>query len=258
MKIAEAFLLGAVQGLTEFLPISSSGHLVVLERFFGIEGNILLLNVLFHLGSLLSLLLLFRKELFLIAKGFFSKDGSFRNLGWAIIDALIPTGIMGVTFERWVEKISLQEMAFFYLLTSLFLFSLKYFKGFKNLWEIGFRDGFFIGLAQGVGVFPGLSRSGVTIFGGTFLGLDLDSAVRFSFLVAIPTIGGAFLLELKDLSLLRSGIGYFPLFVGFVSSFLFSLLAIKILLKGIVQRKLFLFSVYCFLMGVFLLLVKLE
>lgn len=258
MKIFDAFLLGAVQGLTEFLPISSSGHLVILERLLGVKGDLLFMNVLFHGGSLLSLLFVFRRELFAIAKGFFFEGEGGRAIGWALVGALIPTGIIGILLEDRVALVSLRELALFYFLTSLLLFSLKYLRGIKSLKNVTFKDGFFIGLAQGMGVFPGLSRSGVTIFGGAFIGLELDSAIRFSFLLAVPTIGGAFLLEIKKMSLsLINMSDVISLIIGFASSFLFSLLSIRFLLKGVVQKRIHWFSFYCLFLGVILLLATL-
>lgn len=256
MKIPDAFILGAVQGLTEFLPISSSGHLFLIEKLLNVSGDLVFLNVFFHAGSLLALLILFRKTVFSIAKGFFLEGGPLRKLGWAILVALVPTGMIGVLLEKRVESSSPREIAFFYLLTAMLLFSTKYLGGFRNLNSLTLKDGFLIGLAQGMGVFPGLSRSGVTIFGGTFLGLDIDSAIRFSFLLAIPTIGGAFLFELKDIGALGQEINWIALAIGFVSSFLFSLLAIKLLLRGFIRKSFHWFSLYCLALGVILLVLS--
>lgn len=255
MRILDAFILGAVQGLTEFLPISSSGHLFVIERLLNVSGNIVFLNVFFHAGSLAALLIFFRKTIFSIIEGFFLEGGCFRKLGWAIVIALIPTGIIGILLEKSVENIPTKGIAIFYFLTAVFLFSIKYLGGLRDLRSLTLKDGFFIGLAQGMGVFPGLSRSGVTIFGGAFLGLDIDSAIRFSFLLAIPTIGGAFLFELKNVGSLNHEVGLLALFMGFVSSFFFSLLAIKLLLKGFIQRNFHWFSLYCLALGLILLLL---
>ncbi|MCS7233389.1 MAG: undecaprenyl-diphosphate phosphatase [Synergistetes bacterium] len=255
MKIFDAFVLGAIQGLTEFLPISSSGHLLIVEKLLNVEGDLLFLNVLFHAGSLVALLILFKRMVFSIIKGFFLKDEYFRRLGWSIIGALIPTGIIGVLLEKKVESISLKGVALFYFITAIFLFSLKYLGGIRDLKGFSFKDGFFVGIAQGMGVFPGLSRSGVTIFSGSFLGLDMDSAIRFSFLLAIPTIGGAFLFELKDIISLNQRVDWLVLLVGFVSSFFFSFLAIKLLMRSFIQKNLHWFSLYCLVLGLVLLLM---
>ncbi len=258
MTTFEGFILGAVQGLTEFLPISSSGHLVILEKLWGIKGGFLFFNVSLHAASLLALLIVFRRTVINLLRGFFFEGGYYRRLAWALIFALIPTGIIGIIFEKKVELLELREIGIMYLITAFFLFSMRYLGGLRDLRSVGLRDGVFIGIAQGIGVLPGISRSGITIFAGTYLGLDRDSAIRFSFLLAIPTIGGAFLLELKDALAVSPESAVFskPLLIGFLSSFIFSLLAIEVLLKAFVQRKIHWFSLYCLSLGVVLLLIK--
>ncbi|MCD6363621.1 MAG: undecaprenyl-diphosphate phosphatase [Synergistetes bacterium] len=258
MTALEGFILGAVQGLTEFLPISSSGHLVILEKLWGIGEDILFFNVSLHAASLLALFIVFRRTVLSLLKGFFFEGGYYGRLSWVIVFALIPTGIIGITLEKRIELLGMREIGVMYLITAFFLFSMRYLGGLRDLRSVGLRDGVFIGIAQGIGVLPGISRSGITIFAGSYLGLDRDSAIRFSFLLAIPTIGGAFLLELKDAFLTSGRFVFFskPLLIGFLSSFIFSLLAIEILLRTLVQRKIHWFSLYCLFLGVILLLIR--
>ncbi len=253
MDLLDALVLGAVQGLTEFLPVSSSGHLVIFQKLLGVKGDTLFLTVFFHSGSLCALVLLFRKTLWELFRGFLFHGGYYRSLGWGIIGALIPTAIFGLLLEEKVETLPIRDVGFFYLLTAFFLLSLRYLKGIRDLEDISFKDGFLIGIAQGAGVFPGLSRSGVTIFGGAFTGFRIDSAIRFSFLLAIPTIAGALLLEIRGFSAFKGELDWLCLSVGFVSSFFFSLFAIKFLLVPLVQKKIHWFSLYCLLLGVILI-----
>lgn len=256
MSTLEALFLGAVQGLTEFLPVSSSGHLVILERFLGIKGDYLLLNVLLHAGSLCALLVLFRRTIKDLVYGLLCRACSHTGLLWAIVGATIPTGIIGILLEERVKRIGIGDIGLFYFLTAALLFSLRYLKGLKGLEGLSFRDGFIVGICQGMGVFPGLSRSGVTIFGGVFAGLTIDSAVKFSFLLSIPTIAGALLIELKGIRGLSSDLGWSPLIVGFLSSFFFSLFAMRFLLSRYVQRKIHWFSLYCLVLGFILVFLK--
>jgi undecaprenyl-diphosphatase len=218
---------------------------------------ILFFNVFLHLASLLALLIVFRRTILDLLRGFFFEGGYYRRLSWAIIFALVPTGVMGILLEKRVELLELKEIGIMYFITAFFLFSMRYLCGLRDLRSVGLRDGFFIGMAQGIGVLPGISRSGITIFAGTYLGLDRDSAIRFSFLLAIPTIGGAFLLEFKDALLSSTGeVISLPVIVGFLSSFVFSLLAIRVLLNVLVQRKMHWFSIYCLFLGVVLLIIR--
>jgi len=242
----EVLLLGIVQGIAEFLPISSSGHLVILESLMGKHEENLVLNVALHFGTLLSILVVYRNELFKV----------FLNLKMlrAIFIASLPVVIVGLTFKEYFETTLNSPLVagLGLLLTSALLFlTPRIDNGERQLPDIRLRDAFVIGLFQAIAPLPGVSRSGSTIVGGLLMGLKREDAANFSFYIAIPVLGGATLFMLKDI--FESGGNGTPvpaIMVGIVVSFVVGLLALSWLLKLIVKQKLIWFAWYCLAMAI--------
>jgi len=268
----QAIILGFVQGLGEFLPISSSGHLALLQHFFGIEGeSILLFAVLLHLGTLLSVFVIYWKDIVLLCKelgltvvdlvtgkGPRINSSPERRLGFLIVVATIPTGLMGVLlkdiFAGFYE--SLIAIGIGFLITGTILWiAERNGRGKTQVEGMKFRHALFIGTMQGIAITPGISRSGSTIFGALVMGLDRNFALRFAFLVSIPAILGSVVMELPDA--LKIGfpteiIG--PILVGMLVSAVMGFVAIKAMLRLVANLKLSFFSFYTWLLGIAVLI----
>lgn len=271
MSYFEGFILGLVQGLAEFLPISSSGHLAVLQNFFGIEGeSVLLFAVLLHFGTLLSLLAVYWrdlwdliKELFAtikdlcIGKGLRLDSSDTRRLGVMIVIATVPTAIIGLLFDDFFEKLYANNLFIgcALIVTGFLLFFSERvtLKG-KGIKRMNFRNAFFVGLCQSVAICPGISRSGATMSGGLFCGLKRDLAVKFAFLISVPPVLGSFLLELPDaLEMGMSGVPMGPVLLGMAVAAISGFFAIKGMIRVVTGKKLIYFSIYTWLVGAFLI-----
>jgi len=266
----ESVALGILQGSTEFLPISSSGHLVLGENLLKVKLNDISFEVFLHFGTLLSVVIVFRKTIWGMIKAVMEKAGvSFSkynptptsenwNLFLLIILGSIPAGILGILFKEYVEKSFSSPLfvSIMLLITGSVLFLTKFFKKAKG--EIKSFDAFLIGIAQAIAILPGISRSGLTISTGIFRGIKREKAVEFSFLLSLPAVLGASVLKLKDM-LSQSPLSFNLWFylMGTVSAFLFGYLAIKFLLNVIRKGKFEFFGYYCFLIG-FLSLIFLK
>jgi len=248
--IFQSIFLGIVQGLTEFLPISSSAHLVFFQQFFPlIKEFAIQFDLIFHLGTLFALIVFFFKDLKEILKA--------KDLILNIIISTIISAILIFPFKNLVEKAftNYKLAGLMLFLTSLFLFLASYKK--NNLKEkISFKNSLIIGFFQAFAVLPGISRSGITISSGILSGLDSKIATKFSFLLAIPLIFGAFLLEIKDFSLISHHL-IIPLIFGFFFSFLFGLISLKLLTKilSLNQKKLIYFALYCLIFGIIIVFI---
>ncbi len=248
MDILDAFLLGTLQGITEFLPISSSGHLVLVENLLGVTTPGLLFEVVVHLGSLISILFVFHKDLRDIISTL--ADAQTKHLIVVIIIATIPAVLVGLVFKSWFEAAFSNIM----LVGSTLLFT-----GFTLLitgfvrprnTKLTLIKGLLIGIAQSLAITPGISRSGLTIATALFLGIDGTRAAQFSFLLAIPAIFGAGLLTSLDLVTIEaSEIFPIPLMIAFSSSLLVGIIALKWLLKTLRSGKFHWFGIYCLLIG---------
>lgn len=268
----QAIILGIVQGLGEFLPISSSGHLALLQYFFGIKGeSVLLFAVMLHLGTLLSVLFVYWRdvadlflELFRTVVDIFKGNGlridanPTRRLGFMLIAATIPTGLIGVLFNDTFEGFyhSLVAVGIGFLLTGGILWiAQRMAKGKADIQEMKFRQGIFIGVMQGIAIAPGISRSGSTLFGGLAMGLERNFALKFAFLISIPAILGSVVLELPPA--LAEGVPSViagPLLVGTAVSALMGFVAIKTMLRLVSRLKLHVFSYYTWGLGLFVLI----
>ncbi len=272
MTLFEAVILGLVQGLAEFLPISSSGHLAIIQHFFGIEGeSVLVFAVLLHLGTLISLIAVYYKvlwelivELFAVIKDLvtgrglqINKNGT-RKLGVMIIIATIPTGIIGVFFNDLFAGLynSVPVIGICLLITGCFLWMAERVaqKG-KSIREMKIRDALFVGICQGIAILPGISRSGATLVGGLFSGLNRELAVQFAFLISIPAILGAVVLEAPAAFAegLTSEI-LLPVAAGVAVAAISGYIAIKTMIRIVSNKKLYLFSFYTWTAGGLVLL----
>lgn len=232
-------ILGVIQGLTEFLPVSSDGHLAVGEHLLDLSGggtDNLALTVALHVGTLFAVIAYLRRDLIGITKGMLgirSADGG-PALGWPmalrVVVCCLPAGIAGIFFEEQVEKLfdSLNAAAIGFLITAIVLLSTKFARGAGDLSSVTYFQAFLIGCAQVTALAPGISRSGTTIATGMLLGLAGTTAGRFSFLVSVPIITGAIVFKLDDI-LAVSAEQQIPLAIGVVVSFLTGLLALWLL-----------------------------
>ncbi|MBN1574454.1 MAG: undecaprenyl-diphosphate phosphatase [Deltaproteobacteria bacterium] len=254
-----AVILGIVQGLTEFLPVSSSGHLVVMQHYLSdFTGPPLPFDVLLHGGTLVSLLIYFFKDIKAIIASFFGggteEKRENRKLGWMIILGSVPAGIVGIAFMDFFEALfsNIKMVSFMFLVTAaLLLVAEKRSKVEVEERRIGVVDAIVIGLAQAVAIIPGISRSGSTIALGLILGLKRETAARFSFLLSIPAVLGAFILNLKNLDSIN-----FPYIVGVLLAAGVGLLAIKLTINAVVVKKLWIFSLYLMILGVTLVFLN--
>ncbi len=267
MTYLEAIILGLVQGLAEFLPISSSGHLALLQQWFGIEGeSILAFAVLLHVGTLISVFIVYWKDIWelivelcitikdiVTGQGLKLDERPVRKLGLMIIIATIPTGIIGLFFNDFFNSIYNNATAIgIGLIITGCLLTLAEKKGHstKKIGEMSYLNAFFIGAIQGVAIYPGISRSGSTLFGSLMCDLDREFAVKFVFLMSIPAILGSAVLEAPsafeqglDMTILG------PILVGMIVAAVSGLVAIKTMIKVVSNKKLNYFSYYVWILG---------
>jgi len=245
---SQSIVLGVVQGLTEFLPVSSSGHLVLLQHFLGFKGNNLLFDLLVHMATLLAVVVYFWRDLMALARSLMDGEArEDRRLLFYIGVATVVTGTIGLAFKDTLETLfySPRLVVFTLAVTGLVLFLAdRLSHGEKSMYGFGWFSSALVGLAQGVAIVPGISRSGSTVSAALLLGMDREQAGRFSFLIAIPAIAGAFVLEVKGVkSLPHTALG--PYLAGMVAAFLVGLASIKVFLKAITSQRLTWFAYYC-------------
>src|SRR5512136_2969751 len=265
MTVLHSLLLGILQGLTEFIPVSSTAHLLIGQKLFGIPASDAMFSflVLVQLGTILSLIVYFWKDLWEIVKAFFAKpfSSSLNRLAWYIIIATIPALIFGYLLKSAVEALfrtPLLEAGIRLLITAVVLGLAEWFgKRIRSLEKMTWVDAFFIGIAQVLAVFPGASRSGTTISAGMARGLDRPSAARFAFLMSVPVMLAAGGYQSLDL-LKMSDVGSFlPLLaVGFFTAAIIGWLAIKWLLGYLNKHSLYVFAAYCAAVGFAVLLIQ--
>lgn len=267
MEWFESLVLGLLQGLTEYLPVSSSGHLAIGSALFGIEGETnLQFTIVVHVATVFSTLVILWKEISWIFKGLFkfemnSETKYFLN----IVVSMIPVGVVGVFFKDYVESIfssGLVVVGFMLLLTAALL-SFSYYAKPRVKQEISMRDAFIIGLAQACAVMPGLSRSGSTIATGLLLGNSKEKMAQFSFLMVIPPILGEALLDTvkmiggnADAVTAGGDISALALIVGFLAAFVSGCVACKWMISIVKKGKLIYFAIYCALAGVLTLFLS--
>lgn len=268
MSLFQAAVLGIVQGLTEFLPVSSSGHLVLFQTLFNMKEPMVAFDIALHGGTLLAVLVYFFGDIRDVLtdfwetisrrnpekiKGIAGVQPPHKGLWICILITLIPTGLIAVIFKDFFEKafsnLSFVACAWFVMGIGLIL-SERFQKGQKDLACVHYGDAFWVGLAQGIALAPGISRSGSTILAGMALGLRKETAAKFSFLISVPAVAGAILLDLKrGMAFLISHPA--PMVTGFVISAVTGYLAVRWLM-GIIQKgQFFFFGYYCVAVSLF-------
>ena len=256
MDWIEALVLGLIQGLTEYLPVSSSGHLAIGSYLFGVEGEEnLAFTVAVHVATVLSTLVILWKEIDWIFRGLFKcKLNDETKYVINIIISMIPVGIVGVFFKDYVEEVFGSGLVIVgcMLLVTAALLTFSFYAKPRQKDKISIKDAFIIGLAQACAVMPGLSRSGSTIATGLILGNKKESLAQFSFLMVIPPILGEALLDiLKSVKGEEAfgGIDALPLTVGFIAAFVSGCLACKWMINIVKKGKLIYFGIYCAIAG---------
>lgn len=261
MSIIQAIILGLVQGLTEFIPVSSSGHLVAFHQLFGSSTNDLTFDIALHVGTLAALIIYFHKDIMMLIKGFFGKTQHTR-LVWFIVLATIPASVLGFLFSskaetafRSLELVALNMLIFGVIMLLAEKYAIKYRSKAKDLTEINTKQALVVGFAQSLAVIPGVSRSGSTITAGLFAGINRVSATRFSFLLGIPIIAGAtlkVLTESQSVAVMRSEWSIFV--IGTTTALISGMFAIGFLLKYLSNHTLAVFAYYRIAFGVVVLI----
>jgi len=272
LDILSAIILGAVQGLSEFLPISSSGHLALIPHLLGVETGLAFDTVL-HIGTLIAIFTFFWKDIINLIKGFILsiidlseaidkfKEGlntiPEKRFAWLIIIGTIPTGIIGILFKDAVETVLRGTIfiGFFLIVTGIILYySERHSSGNITAKDMSFKKAAIVGICQGLAVLPGISRSGSTIASGLCLGLEREYAARYSFLLSVPAVIAAGVLQIKDIANIDASMTV--LLAGFLSSVIFGYLAIKLLMKMIKGWSLDIFAYYCWIVGILTLVLS--
>jgi undecaprenyl-diphosphatase len=252
MNWFEAAILGIIQGLTEFLPISSTGHLYLGRHLFGLDDAGLFLDTMLHLGTLIAIITIYWRELLAMIRRPLSR------ISLLVVVGTVPTAFIGFMFEDWFEKIAQtgSTIGWEFLATGLLLWTADAFKekGKKSLEEIGYDDAFIIGLFQGAAIMPALSRSGLTIAAALFRRIDKATAAYFSFLLSIPSIAGAVILQGKKL--IDGGTEALPLsalMIGTACSAVFGYIAVKWMISLLKTGSLKGFAIYVWILGLVVL-----
>ena len=270
MSLAEAIILGIVQGLTEFLPVSSSAHLALLQSMLpGFSQPGLLFDIMLHCGTLVAVVLYLRKDIKWLLASLFSRRSNEtspshqhgRKIVWYLVLALIPTALIGYFGRPWVMFTFTRPLAvaLLLLITGWLLFGTQFFRqpgrGVEGMRR---RDAIFIGIAQGMATFPGISRSGATIATGIFAGINRELAARFSFLASIPAIVGALILDLFKASspILESEGLIFYYISGTIAAAIIGYFALAILFRIIRGFRLSFFAYYCWGLGLVVIAIS--
>ena len=257
MNEIQALILGLLQGLTEFLPVSSSGHLEIGHAVLGIQtDNNLLFSVVVHVATVLSTIIVFRKDVLILLTDLFSFqwNDSTRYVSKLLLSA-IPVVILGLLFKEQIEQLFTSNMVLVgsMLLVTASLLAFAHFSK-KGINEITWGKSLIIGIAQALAVIPGISRSGATIATGLLLKTKKSEAARFSFLMVLVPILGAGFLDIMDSDFSKQlAIGAKPLIIGFLAAFISGLLACSWMIKVVKQGKLIYFAIYCFIIGLIII-----
>ncbi len=258
MSIIQGILLGILQGVTEFLPVSSSGHLVLARAVMGLDEIPVLFDVILHISTLLVVIWVFRQRVWgiLAALGRLvvgkkrEEDRPFLQLALKLVGASAVTAVLGLGISALDVREDPGLVSALLLVTAVILLVSMRGRGSRSIEEIGWGQSLVMGFAQGLGVFPGISRSGITIGSGLLCGLDRKAAGEFSFLLSIPAIGGAFLLSLKDAAELGSTVPAVSLIAGFLAALVAGYASLKLLLWLISDGRLWIFAIYLVPVGI--------
>ena len=253
-ELLRAALLGIIQGLTEFLPVSSSGHLELAKFFLGdtsMAEESLLMTVTLHAATALSTLIVFRKDVVDIFRGLFQfKWNEQTQYSLKIVLSMIPAALVGILLEEQIEQLFNQRIllvAFMLLITGLLLFLAD--KAKKTDKSVTYKNSLIVGVAQAIAIMPGISRSGATIATSVLLGIDREKAARFSFLMVVPLILGKMAKDLLSGDLMEATVDVLPLTVGFAAAFATGILACVWMINLVKNSKLVYFSIYCFIIA---------
>ena len=266
METAQIVLLAFVQGFTEFLPISSSAHLVLTPLLFGYDLQSLAFDVAVHLGTLAAVVTYFRREIaaMLVAVGNSvatrRMDSPDARLGWMIVLATVPVVVLGIPLKGLLEVLRKEDQLIALVIAGTtigfgLLLWIADVKGrrIRDEYSVGWKDALFVGILQAIAIIPGTSRSGITITAGLFLGLTRKAASRFSFLLSIPTIAMAGALETLDLARSPDPVDWTPLWLGALLSFIVAYLTIHFFLRFIEKVSMLPFVIYRFILGTLIL-----
>jgi undecaprenyl-diphosphatase len=258
--ILRALVLGIIQGLTEFLPVSSSGHLELAKFFLGddsLAAESLLMTVTLHAATALATIFVFRKDILEIFRGLFRFQWNEETeFSLKIIISMIPAAFVGLVFEKEMEELfnkRILMVGFMLVITGLLLFLAD--RAYRTEKKVGYLDAVLIGIAQAIAILPGISRSGATISTSVLLGIDRQRAARFSFLMVVPLILGKIAKDLIDGEMVASGEKLLPLAIGFIAAFITGAFACTWMIKLVKNSKLTYFAVYCFLAAAFVMAV---
>ena len=254
MSALETLILGIVQGLTEFLPVSSSGHLELVKAIFGSDYEQqqgLLVTITLHAATAFSTIFVFRKDIVMILSDLLRfKRGESLNFSLKIILSMIPAVIIGLFFEDFIASLFIGKIALvavMLMITALLLFLADRVN--ENNKELNYSNTFYIGVIQSIAILPGISRSGATIALAVLLKIDRNKAARFSFLMVIPLILGSMAKSVMDGDLSQDSTALLPLLVGFVSAFITGVFACRWMVTLVKKSQLKYFSFYCFTVG---------
>ncbi len=254
MSWIEALILGIIQGLTEFLPVSSSGHLEIAKVLFGdnsVPAESMLMTVILHGATALSTIVVFRKDILEIINGLFQlKWNDEMKFSIKIIISMVPAAIVGVTFNDELEAFfggKIMFVGFMLLITGVLLFFAD--KAKVTGKNVGFGHSLIIGISQMIAILPGISRSGATISTAVLLGIDKERAARFSFLMVVPLILAKVAKDILSGEITTDSAQLMPLSIGFVAAFITGLLACTWMIKIVKNSKLSYFAIYCLIVG---------
>jgi undecaprenyl-diphosphatase len=254
MDIFNAIVLGIIQGLTEFLPVSSSGHLELAKVILGdksVGEESLVMTVTLHAATALSTIVIFRKDILEILKGLFQfKNNESFQFSLKIILSMIPAALVGLLFEEQIESLFGNQIVLvgvMLLVTGVLLYFADKAKNTDK--KVGFKEAFIVGISQAIAILPGISRSGATISTSVLLGIDREQAARFSFLMVVPLILGKMAKDILSGDISSESVDMLPLALGFIAAFLTGLAACVWMIQLVKKSKLTYFSIYCFAVG---------
>ena len=254
MEVINAIILGIIQGLTEFLPVSSSGHLEIAKAILGekkVGEESLLMTVVLHFATALSTIIIFRKDILEILNGLFQlKNNDSFWFSLKIVLSMIPAALVGVFFNDEIEALfggALTLVGSMLLVTGLLLFLAD--KAKASAKKVGVKHAILIGISQAIAILPGISRSGATISTAVLLGIDKEKAARFSFLMVVPLIFGKMAKDILSGDIQYETTTFIPLLVGFIFAFLTGMFACKWMIKLVKSSQLKYFAYYCFAIG---------
>lgn len=263
MNVVESFVLGIIQGLTEFLPVSSSGHLEIAKAILGdnsVPQESLAFTVVLHFATALSTLVIFRKEVIQIFKGLFQfRWNEETQFSLKIIVSMIPTAFIGLYFEEELASLfggQVLLVGFMLFITALLLLLAD--KAKETSKNVSFSNALIVGISQAIAVLPGISRSGATISTSVLLGIDRTKAARFSFLMVVPLIIGKVIKDVSGGEINFASSEIVPLAIGFIAAFISGLLACKWMIALVKRSKLTYFSMYCAIVGLIAIIYSLS